>query len=69
MKIIPPTKYLESERLNYVVSKIPDIREDIVSDLRYRLIRGSYKVTPDKVAEGIIRHGISIYFVLIGKEH
>jgi len=42
------------------VSECPDIRENMVSQLKSQVLEGVYKIDPENVAEGIIEHGIIV---------
>jgi anti-sigma28 factor (negative regulator of flagellin synthesis) len=65
-KIIPPARSVELKRIKRLIHKSPDIREDMVADLRTRVLGGIYKVKPEQVAEKIIQHGIYILGALEG---
>jgi negative regulator of flagellin synthesis FlgM len=41
------------------VSSTPDIRSEIVNSIRQQVVEGTYKVSAESVAEGIIDHHIS----------
>ena len=59
-KIIPPAKYAESRKIKELMHRSSNIREDMVSDLRTRILGEIYRVEADRVAEKIIQHGIYI---------
>ena len=65
-KIIPPAESMELKRIKESIYKSPDIREDMVADLRTRVLEGVYKVDPEQVAEKIIQHGV--YILGAGRE-
>ena len=51
---------MEVKRIKELIYKSPDVRDDMVSDLRIRVLGGMYKVKSKQVAEKIIQHGIYI---------
>ncbi len=55
---------MELKRAKELIYRSPDIREDMVSNLRAQVLGGIYKVKADQVAEGIIQHGIYILDML-----
>ncbi len=57
-KITPPARSMELKRIEELVSKCPEIRENTVSQLKSRILGGVYKIDPENVAEKIIQHGI-----------
>jgi len=63
-KTIPPDKSVELERIKGLVCKSPDIRGDMVADLRTRILGGVYEVKAEQVAEKIIQHAMHILGVL-----
>jgi hypothetical protein len=65
-KIIPPARSTELKRIKRLIYMSPDIREDMVADLRTRVLGGVYKVKSEQVAEKIIQHGI--YILSAGRE-
>jgi len=64
-KIIPPARPMELKKIKELIYKSPEIREDIVADLRTRILEGVYKVKAKQVAEKIIQHSI---YILSGLE-
>ena len=67
-KIIPPAKSVELKRLKELIYRSPDIREDMVADLRTRVLGGAYKIGSDQVAEKLIQHGAYILDMLRGHQ-
>ena len=57
-KIILPARPTELKRIEKLVSECPDIRENMVSQLKSQVLGGVYKIDPENVAEKIIEHGI-----------
>ncbi len=43
-----------------LIRESPDIREDMVADLRNRIFGGVYKVRAEKIADRIMQHGTYI---------
>lgn len=55
---LPPTVQPEAAevvRVMKIVDECPDVREDIVVDLKERISKGEYKVTGDEIAEMMMR--------------
>jgi hypothetical protein len=67
-EIIPPAKSTELSRIKELMRKSPDIREDMVANLRTRIVRGIYKVKSEHVSEGVMQHGVYILCALGGNE-
>ena len=67
-EIIPPAKSVELSKIKELAHKFPDIREDMISSLRTRILRGVYKVKAEQVSERVIQHGIYILCALGGNE-
>ena len=59
-KIIPPARLVELRRMKELIRKSPGVREDVVCDLRTRILGGVYAVDAGEVADKIIQHGIYI---------
>ncbi len=51
---------MKLERIKELLRRSPGIREDVVADLRVRIIAGVYRVAAEQVAEKIIQEGIYI---------
>ena len=68
-KIIPPARPMELKKIKELIYKSPEIREDIVADLRTRILEGVYKVKAEQVAEKIIQHSIYILSGLEGNKN
>ncbi len=41
-----------------IAKNTPDIRENLVSDLKRRIASGEYKVEPENIADGMLREAI-----------
>ncbi len=57
-KIIPLFKSAELKRIKGLAHRSPDVREDVVSHLRDRILGGRYEIESEQVAERIIQHGL-----------
>ena len=68
-KITPPTKSAELKRLKELIYSSPDVRQDMVADLKARIVGGEYKVRTERVAEKVMQHGVYILAALAGNDH
>jgi len=59
-KIIPPARLVELRKMKELIHKSPGIREDVVADLKSRILGGVYAIGAEEVADKIIQHGIHI---------
>ena len=57
-KIALPARSMRLERAKELACWCPGVREDMVADLRARILEGAYEATPERVAEKIMRDGI-----------
>ena len=60
MKIIPLDKSVELERIKELINGSPDIREDMVFEMRNRVFRGTYSVEAEQIAEKIMQQGLYV---------
>ena len=51
---------MELRRMRELIYKSPDIREDMVADLRARIFDGVYEIRADRIVNKIIQHGVHI---------
>ena len=59
---IAPMQYSELERIKKLLQKVPDTRKDLVFQLKSQItIQKTYVVDAEKVADGIIQHGLHIF--------
>ena len=65
-EIILSAESIEVKRLKELVYRSPDIREDVVADLKTQISGGVYEVKAEHLADKIIRHGICILNALGG---
>jgi anti-sigma28 factor (negative regulator of flagellin synthesis) len=63
-KITPLARSIELKRIEKLASECPDIRQDMVSQLKSQVLGGLYKIDPENVAEKVIQHSIitSVHF-------
>ena len=59
-KIAHPARSMRLERAKELIRWCPDVREDMVADLRTRILAGAYEVAPEQLAEKIIQDGIQM---------
>ena len=59
-KTVPPAILKEMKRIKELLYSFPDVREDMIADLRNQVSGKMYKVEAEQVAERIIHHGICI---------
>jgi len=57
-KITPPARSIEMKRIEKLASECPEIRENMVSQLKSQVLGGVYKIDPENVAEKIMQHSI-----------
>jgi anti-sigma28 factor (negative regulator of flagellin synthesis) len=57
-KITRPARSTELKRIEKLASECPDIRENMVLQLRSQVLRGIFTIDPENVAEKIIQHSI-----------
>jgi anti-sigma28 factor (negative regulator of flagellin synthesis) len=57
-KITPPARSTELKLIEKLASECPDVRENMVSQLRSQILGGVYEIDPENVAEKIIQHSI-----------
>ena len=60
-------KPMELRQIEELLTKAPDIREDMVIDLKSQIFRGMYKVKAEQVTEKLMQHGIHI-FIMLGRK-
>ena len=49
---------MELDRIKELICLSSDIRENIVADLKARILEGKYEIQFEQVVERMIRHGI-----------
>lgn len=49
---------MELDRIKELICLSSDVREDIIADLKARILEGEYEVKFEQVVERMIRHGI-----------
>jgi anti-sigma28 factor (negative regulator of flagellin synthesis) len=59
-KITPPARSTELKLIEKLASECPDIRENMVLQLKSQVLRGIYTIDPESVAGKIIQHSIII---------
>ena len=59
---------MELRQIGKLLTKAPDIREDMVINLRSQIFRGVYKIKSDQVIEKLMQHGIHIFSMLDGED-
>ena len=55
---------MELRQIEELLTKAPDIREDMVTDLKSQIFRGRYKIKAEQVTEKLMQHGIHIFSML-----
>ncbi len=60
MKITLFDRLSECERLNALVSKLPEVRYDRVDEIKALISKGSYSIEPYQIVDKIIHEGIYI---------
>lgn len=50
----------EYERLNILISKLPEIRYDRVNELKDLISKGTYNIKPYQIVDKIIHEGVYI---------
>ncbi len=57
---------MELRKIEKLLIKAPDIREDMVTDLKSQIFRGIYRVEAVKVIEELMQHSIHTFGMLGG---
>jgi len=60
---------MEMKKINELIHKTPDVREDIVANLRTQILGETYEVKAEQAAEGIMRYGIYVHGAWKAKWH
>ena len=59
---------MEPRQIGELLTKAPDIREDMIIDLRSQIFRGVYRIKSEQVIEKLMQHGIHIFSTLDGED-
>ena len=65
-KIIPPTQFMELKRIKQLACSSPEIRQEMISSMKTRVLGGRYRINAERVAEKIVQCGVYIVNALEG---
>ena len=55
---------MKPRQIEELLTKVPDIREDMVIDLKSQISMGMYRIEAEQVTEKLIQHGFHIFNLL-----
>ena len=59
-RIIPLNRTIKPKWMKELLRKSPDIREDVITNLRTRILRNTYEVEAELVAEKIVQNALHV---------